>query len=117
MEDANSEKANAAFVQHMTPVEPIAGLVNAFIYGTTVETVRPARNFTPRRPVSCRRSCPYRTAAHRVAAVTRWRNSVVTQRTQRETTLLISRSQSTELAIAAQNTQSRGLKLTVPNAR
>ena len=33
-----SGKANAAFVQHMTPVEPIAGLVNAFIYGTTVET-------------------------------------------------------------------------------
>lgn len=44
-------------------------------------------------------------------------NLKVTQRTQRETTLLISRSQSTELAITAQNTQSCGLKLTVPNAR
>ena len=41
----------------------------------------------------------------------------VTQRTQRVTSLLISRSQSTELAIATQNTQSCGLKLTVPNAR
>ena len=37
-----------AFVQQMTPVEPIAGLVNAFIYRTTVETVRPAWHFTPR---------------------------------------------------------------------
>ena len=32
----------------MTPVEPIAGLVNAFIYRATVETVRPAWHFTPR---------------------------------------------------------------------
>ena len=45
---ANPEHANAAFVQQMMPVEPIAGLVNAFIYRTTVETVRPAWNFTPR---------------------------------------------------------------------
>ena len=35
----------------------------------------------------------------------------------RPTNLLISRSHSTELAIAAQNTQSWALKLTVPNAR
>ncbi len=45
---ANPENANTVFVQQMTPVEPIAGLVNAFIYRTTVETVRPAWNFTPR---------------------------------------------------------------------
>jgi hypothetical protein len=35
----------------------------------------------------------------------------------RAANLLISRSRSTELAIAAQNTQSWALKLTVPNAR
>jgi starch phosphorylase len=45
---ANPENANVAFVQQMTDVEPIAGLVNAFIHSTTVETVRPAWNFTPR---------------------------------------------------------------------
>jgi glycogen phosphorylase len=45
---ANPENANDAFVQQMTPVEPIAGLANAFIYRTTVESVRPASNFTPR---------------------------------------------------------------------
>ena len=57
-------------------------------------------------------------AAHRVAALTRLCNlQNVTQRTQRVTSLLISRSHSTELAIAVQNTQSCGLKLTVPNAR
>ena len=39
---ANPENANDAFVQQMTPVEPIAGLANAFIYSTTVESVRPA---------------------------------------------------------------------------
>jgi hypothetical protein len=38
-------------------------------------------------------------------------------RTTRPTNLLISRSHSTALAIAAQNTQSWALKLTVPNAR
>jgi hypothetical protein len=38
-------------------------------------------------------------------------------RRARATNLLISRSHSTELAIAAQNTQSWTLKLTVPNAR
>jgi starch phosphorylase len=45
---ANPENANDAFVQQMRPVEPIAGVVNAFIYSTTVETVRPAWSFTPR---------------------------------------------------------------------
>ena len=45
---ANPENATAAFIQQMTPVEPIAGLANAFIYTTTVETARPAWNFTPR---------------------------------------------------------------------
>jgi hypothetical protein len=38
-------------------------------------------------------------------------------RTSRPTNLLISRSHSTALAIAAQNTQSWEVKLTVPNAR
>jgi starch phosphorylase len=45
---ANPENANAAFVQLMTPAEPIAGLANAFIYRTTLETARPAGSFTPR---------------------------------------------------------------------
>ena len=35
----------------------------------------------------------------------------------RPTNLVISRSHSTELAMAIQNSQSRALKLTVPNAR
>jgi starch phosphorylase len=45
---ADPENADTAFVQQMNPIEPIAGHVNAFIYSTTVETVRPAWNFTPR---------------------------------------------------------------------
>jgi glycogen phosphorylase len=45
---AKPENANDAFVQQMTPVEPITGLANAFIYSMTVESIRPASNFTPR---------------------------------------------------------------------
>jgi starch phosphorylase len=45
---ADPENANTAFVQQMHPIASIAGHVNAFIYSTTVETVRPAWNFTPR---------------------------------------------------------------------
>jgi starch phosphorylase len=45
---ADPENANTPFVQQMHPIEPIAGHVNAFIYSTRVETVRPAWNFTPR---------------------------------------------------------------------
>lgn len=45
---ADPENANTVFVQQMNPIEPMAGHVNAFIYSTTVETVRPAWNFTPR---------------------------------------------------------------------
>lgn len=45
---ANPENTHEAVVQRMTPVEAIAGLPNAFIYGVTVETARPAWHFTPR---------------------------------------------------------------------
>ena len=37
-----------AFVEEMTPVEPIAGVVNAFVYRSTIETTRPSSHFTPR---------------------------------------------------------------------
>jgi hypothetical protein len=58
-------------------------------------------------------------AAVRMATVELKKRRWVLQalRRARATNLLISRSHSTELAIAAQNTQSWALKLTVPNAR
>ena len=45
---ANPENVHQAVVQPMTPVEPISGQANAFIYHATVQTTRPAAHFTPR---------------------------------------------------------------------
>jgi starch phosphorylase len=45
---ASPETTHEAVVQPMAPLDAIPGLANAFIFGATVETARPAWHFTPR---------------------------------------------------------------------